>query len=213
MTTFEEATRWSLWFLVAGLVLSIGLLAFGDAGADPFDRFVVHLALLVAFGLALTEVLAPIALDAVYPSLRGAVKGWAGTATTVILVTGVVALVTLASSAALRYQPSAQFLQLLSALDIAWAAAAAHVGARRAWGPAAGRAAGVFIGVFCIWSIWNYVDTVGFAPDGGWQLIGDELMRLVIPYDMVAAVIALALVYIGVRRSTGQPIEQPSDQS
>jgi hypothetical protein len=41
----------------------------------------------------------------------------------IVIITGVTGLVTLASSAAMQYEPSLQFLQLLSALDIAWVVA------------------------------------------------------------------------------------------
>jgi hypothetical protein len=127
----------------------------------------------------------------------------------VVVVTGVVGLVTLASSAALRYQPSLQFLQLLSALDIAWVVAAVIIGIRLGWGRA-GLVAGGVVGAFCVWSIWNYLRVVGLAPDGGWELRGDELMRLVLPFDMAAAVVAIGLVGEGLRRA--QRTAHASDQ-
>lgn len=121
-------------------------------------------------------------------------------ASIVALTTGVVALTTLASSAALRYEPSMQFLQLLSALDIAWATAATFVGVSWLWSRRAGAAAAAAVGALCIWSIWNYLRIVGFAPGGGWIVDGASLFRYVLPYDMAAAVVAVTAVVLGARR-------------
>ena len=52
----------------------------------------------------------------------------------IVIVTGVTALVTLATTAALRFEPSLQFLQLLSALDIAWVVAGTTLAVRSLWG-------------------------------------------------------------------------------
>jgi hypothetical protein len=118
----------------------------------------------------------------------------------VVLVTGVVALVTLASSAALRYPPSMQFLQLLSAVDIAWVVAAFVVGAGRAWGRAAAIVGGAVVGIVCVAAIWRYLDIVGFGPNGEWIVDGAELWRNVIPADMVAALTAIGVFAYGARR-------------
>ena len=61
--------------------------------------------------------------------------------------------------------------------------------------------AGLAVGVACVASIWNYLRVVGFAGDGGWLLDGGELMRLVIPFDMVAAFVAGTVLFVGTRRS------------
>ena len=77
-----------------------------------------------------------------------------------VLVTGVVALVTLASSAALRFPPSMQFLQLLSAVDIAWAATALVVGADRAWGRTVAIIGGTILGALVGGSLGRAMDRV-----------------------------------------------------
>ena len=212
MPRVERALLWTAPWLVGGLVAALPLLAL-EVGPDPTTPFLLHLTALVLFGLALTVRLAPLA-DASWFLATGWSARWrliASGVCVVVLVTGVVALVTLATSAAMRYDPSTQFLQLLSALDIAWAGAAITVGAWRIWNRTAGIIGGVLLGIFCIWSIWNYLTTVGFGPDGEWLVRGDELMRLVIPYDMAAAVVAVILFVIGVYR-TGDT-EQASPQS
>ncbi len=117
------------------------------------------------------------------------------------VTTGLVGLVTLASSAALGYAPSLQFLQLLSALDIAWAAAALVLGVRWLLGDGWAAVAGSLLAVVCIWSIWRYLDVVGFGPAGGWIASSDELWRYVLPFDIAAAIIALGALVAGLRVS------------
>jgi hypothetical protein len=89
-------------------------------------------------------------------------------ASTVALTVGVVALVTIPTSAALRLTPSLQFLQLLSSLDIAFAAGTTLIGVGWWLGRKAGVVAGIAVGVVCVWSIWRYLTVVGFTADGGW---------------------------------------------
>jgi hypothetical protein len=60
--------------------------------------------------------------------------------------------------------------------------------------------AGLLVGVACVFSIWNYLRVVGFATDGGWLLDGGELMRLVLPFDMVAAIVAGSVLFLGTRK-------------
>jgi hypothetical protein len=129
----------------------------------------------------------------------------------VVIVTGVVGLVTLATAAALPFQPSLQFLSLLSALDMAWAGAAIVFGARRRWGRRAALVGGTLLGAFCVGSIWNYLRVAGLGPAGEWQLVGAELTRLVLPFDMVAAVVAGVLLWTGMRAD--EATVQVSDQS
>lgn len=199
-SAMEQAALRALAYLPAGLVLALPLLLVPSSW-DRFTVFVVHLCALVLFGLVMTARLTPLAGDGWFIdrgwSARKRVVG-SGVAI-VVMVTGVVGLVTLASSAALRYAPSLQFLQLLSALDIAWSVAALTIGAWRAWGRTAAYAAGFMLAVACVLSIWNYLRVVGFGADGGWRVDGGELLRLVIPADVVAAVVAIVVFVYGTR--------------
>lgn len=213
MPLVERALIGSLRWLVLGLAPSPLLLLLPQVGpGDLLAVSTVHLSLLVLLGLFTTAALAPYVEGEWFAESRaGAGARRLGAAAAVVaLSTGVVALVTLASSAALRYDPSLQFLQLLSALDIAWAAAALMIGARRLRGQLASWAAGLALGVFCVWSIWNYLRIVGFASDGGWQVDGASLLRYVLPADMLAAVVAVTVLVLSVRR---HPTAQRSPQS
>ena len=215
----ESAALSAVPFLVGGLVASLAGFVV-TATDNPLDVVIVHLAIVVLFGFALTLRVAPHATALWFDDgnrdvrTRLAFSGFVA----IIIVTGVVGLVTLASSAALQLQPSLQFLQLLSALDIVWVVAALVIGGTRGWSRPVGMVLGLSVGVFCIWSIWNYLRIVGFTSDGGWLLDGSQLMRLVLPFDMAAALLAIGVFVVGTRRaaaatSTLQPIEQLSAQS
>lgn len=213
MAPIERALLRTVPWLVGALALSVPLLALG-VGTDPLLAFTVHLSVLVGFGLVLANLLAPLGTPDWFEGTRWSVrvKLVASGIGLIVLTTGTVGLVTLASSAALRFDPSLQFLQLISALDIAWVVAAAATGAYRAWGRTWAVAWGIGMGVVCVWSIWNYLTTVGFGPNGEWIVSGSDLMRLVLPYDTVAAVVAVSVFLLGVR-TAGQPTEQPRLQS
>jgi hypothetical protein len=160
-----------------------------------------HLGALVAFGLGVALDLARFTDG---PWFVGMGRSWVGRrigamASTIAPTTGVVALVTLASSAALGYHPSLQFLQLLSALDIAWATAGLIFGVRLMANDWWAFLAGLILAVICIWSIWRYLDVVGFTVDGGWLLSGPDLWRYVLPFDMAAAVMAVGALAVGLR--------------
>lgn len=198
-------------FLLVGLALSLPLLLVNWT-PPPTTIVIVHLSVLVLLGLLAALRLASLAGDDWFLG-RAWTTGWrlaASGVVVIVLVTGVVALVTLASSAALRYPPSMQFLQLLSAVDIAWATAAIVVGAGRAWGRAAAITGGVILGVVCVFAIWRYLDIVGFGPDGEWIVDASALWRNVIPADMAAAAAAIAILSYGTWR---QAMLQASAQS
>lgn len=198
MPPLDRALARALVWLLAGLAGSVPLLALSRP-EDPTAWFLVHLSVLVAYGLGLAWWLAPLArADHWFPGL-GRSRAFASIAALVIVDTGVVALVGLTSAAALRFQPSLQFLQLLSVLDIAWAGAAISIAAFVLWGRRAAIASGLALGVFCVYSIWRYVDIVGLGPDGEWIVDGRELMVNVIPFDMVAAVVAITLTVLAAR--------------
>ena len=203
--------RWLLWGAAsAPLLLAV---PGPDSELARLTLVTVHLTLLVGFGIALAVRLSPLVDEDWFAGASPRSARWGAIAAIVAVDTGAVALVGLATSAALRYPPSLQFLQLLSALDIAWAGAALYLGVRM-WGRrGTAVAVTVALGVVCVWSIWNYLRVVGFAPDGGWLLDGSQLSRLVLPYDMVAAVTAIITVALGVRRTLPQPTAQRSPQS
>lgn len=213
MVPIERALLRTTPWLVGGLLSSIPLLI-ADVGNDPLLPFLVHLAVLVLFGFGLAHVLAPLGTTAWFVATEWSVRArlMAGGVGLIVLVTGTVGLVTLASSAALGFDPSTQFLQLISALDIAWVVAAVTIGAYRAWGRAPAVAAGIVIGVVCVWSIWRYLDVVGFGPNGEWIVSNPDLMRFVLPYDVIAAIVAVTLFLLGSYRAD-HATEQPSAQS
>lgn len=193
----------ALPFLVAGLVGALPML-FVPQAWSLFGRFVSHLSLLTALAVALSFRIAPLAFEGWFgwTGWSSTARRMAGAIVLVVLVTGVVGLVTLATTAALGLQPSLQFLQLLSALDIAWVVAAATIGALLLRDRTTSLVAGVIVGTMCVLAIWNYLRVVGFTPDGGWRLDGGELLRLVIPADVIVAVVVAAVLVIGVRRSS-----------
>jgi hypothetical protein len=172
-----------------------------------------HLGAIVAFGLGVAFDLAQFTDGSWFVGMGSSWfrRRWGALASIIALTTGVVALVTLASSAALGYQPSLQFLQLLSALDIAWATAGLMFGVRLMAGDRWAFLAGLILAVVCIWSIWRYLDVVGFAANGGWLVSGSDLWRYVLPFDMAAAVMAIGALVIGLRAT--QPTEQRNPQS
>jgi hypothetical protein len=213
MVPIERALLRTVPWLLGALLLSVPLLLLGPP-SDPLVIFIVQLGALVVFGLILANVLAPLGTQQWFVGM-----GWspfvrliAGGIGLVVLVTGTVGLVTLASSAALGFDPSTQFLQLISALDIAWVGAAVTIGVYRAWGRGWVVLAGGMIGVVCVWSIWAYLDHVGFGPNGEWIVSSPDLMRFVLPFDVIAALVAVGSFLFGARRAA-QATEQPSPQS
>ena len=108
----EGAALVALPWLIAGLVSAAPLLLV-PASADRRLDLLVHLSALVAFSLGLTwRLVGP------NPAAWFASRPWspirrhlAALVSLVVIVTGVTALVTLATSAALRYEASLQFLQ------------------------------------------------------------------------------------------------------
>lgn len=207
----ERAVLATVPFLGIGLVASLPLLLVRWS-SPPLVLVLMHLTVLVLLGIAASIRLAPLAGRDWFEGRSWSLflRSLASGVSVVFLVTGLVGLVSIASSAALRYPPSLQFLQLLSALDIAWAGAALVVGVYRAWRMPAAIAAGLMLTVICVWSIWWYLDAVGFGPSGEWIVDGSVLMRRVLPFDIAAAVMAIGALLFGTRR---QAIEQASPQS
>ncbi len=209
MHPVERAAAVALRWLATGLGLSLPLIFVEGA---LLGRFVVQLGGLVGFGLGLGWTLAPLADSEWFTRIASARwRHFAAATAVIILVTGTVALVTLASSAALGFDPSLQFLQLLSALDIAWAATALLLGVRWLRHQRVGLVAAAGLGGVCVWSVWRYLVNVGFGPNGEWVVTRAGLMEYVLPYDMAAAVVAVLAIVAGIRRR--QPTVQPSPQS
>lgn len=187
-SALASATKWT--FVTA--VASVPLLAVPASWVADHRLVVVTTHLSIVVGLA-TTLAWRLSSSLDEDMFQEATRPWlAAAAAMVALVTGFAALVTLASSAALRYDPSLQFLQLLSALDVAWSAAALGYGARRLTAsPRWGVAAAAMLDVVCVASIWNYLRTVGFDPAGGWVVDRSALLTLVIPFDVAAALMAI----------------------
>lgn len=201
-------------YLAAGLLMAVPLL-FVPSFDDPVPLFLIQLSCLVVLGLVMSIRIAPRFADDWFVGL-----GWShrlrrvGAAIVlVVLPTGVIALVTLATSSALRFDPSLQFLQLLSAMDIAWSTGALVVGAWYLWGRRVAIVAGVIMGVVCVWSVANYLWTVGTGPDGQWIVDGGDMLRLIIPFDVMAAILSVTVLVAAVRRSERQRTLQANDQS
>jgi len=200
MPPSERAALRTMAWSVAGCAAAVPLLAVPVPG-DPLILVTVHLAALVAFGAALALALAPLTDEEWFTGIGRSFRVRTGMAGVwiIVLVTGSVGIVTLATSAALRYDPSLQFLQALSALDIAWAAAALVVGLRWWRGQIAALSGAVMMGVVCVWSIWHYLSVVGFGPSGEWVVDASRMMTLILPYDVMAAVAAVTVFFVGLR--------------
>ena len=191
-------------WLIGGLLISIPLLLI-PTSTDRRTVLLIHLTLLVVFSLGLTWQLAHLSGEKWYSS-----KTWtlgrphlAGAITLIVVVTGVTGLVTLASSAALRFQPSLQFLQLLSALDIAWVVSGTTLAVRSLWGRGAAIAAGAGMSVVCVTSIALYLTEVGLDEAGGWLVDSEQMLRLVLPFDVAAAVLTIGLTLLAARLADG----------
>jgi hypothetical protein len=201
---FESVVLESFPWLLGGLLASIPLLLI-PTSTDRRTVLLIHLAVLVVFSLGLTWRIAHLSGEQWYPT-----KTWTpsrshltGAITLIVVVTGVTALVTLASSAALRFQPSLQFLQLLSALDIAWVVSGTTLATRSLWGRGAAIAAGVGMSVVCVTSIALYLAEVGLDETGGWLVDSEQMLRLVLPFDVAAAVLTVGLTLLAARLADG----------
>lgn len=189
-------------WLIGGLLASSALLLV-PASADRRWDLIIHLCVLVLFSLTLTWRMPTIEVDSWFPQQTWptARRFFAAAAALVVVVTGITALVTLASTAAMRYPPSLQFLQLLSALDIAWVVAGTTLAVRHLLGRIPALLAGGMMSVVCVLSILLYLAEVGLSSDGGWLVDGGQMLRLIIPFDVAAAVITLGLLAVASRHS------------
>ncbi len=206
----ERAAIASFPWLISGLVVALPLLVLSGSTDRRWD-LLIHLTALVAFSLGLAWRLAPLSDDTWFER-----RDWSdfrrsliASVSLIVVVTGVTALVTLATTAALRFEPSLQFLQLLSALDIAWVVAGTTFAVRSIWGPKAAAAAGLAMSTVCITSIALYLAKVGLGPDGGWLVDNEQMLRLVIPFDVAAATMTVGFTLVAARRSTDSARETP----
>jgi hypothetical protein len=165
--------------------------------------FIVQLAILVGFLFAMTWKLAPFSDREWFTG-----KNWSPfhrhlvtAATLIVIVTGTTGLVTLASSAAMGFQPSLQFLQLLSALDIAWVVGGIILAALSLWGRAAALVIGFAMSVICVFSIGLYLAEVGLTANGDWLVDQEQMLRLVIPFDVAAATMTIGLTVLAAKRA------------
>jgi hypothetical protein len=189
--------------LVFALLASVPLLLLPRQD-DRIFELLVHLIGLVAFSFALTWWLAPLADRSWFAGRHWlqANNRFVTNAAFIVIVTGATALVTLASSATMQYEASLQFLQLLSALDIAWVVSGTMLAVRLLWGRLASLAAGWMMSVVCVLSIAAYLDKVGLDDSGGWLVDGEQMLRLVIPFDVAAAIITIGLTLLAARRTS-----------
>jgi len=192
--------------LLPSAVVAVPLLAIPRG--DLLATVTIQLSALTILMYALADKLVPMTSEPWFSgaaSLRA--KRFSTAAAASALVTGFGALVGLATAAALRFQPSLQFLALISVLDIAWVVTATMVGTFWLAGRRASRIAGAIVGTTCVFALWRYLDIVGFTEEGGWLLSAADLNRYVLPFDAAAAVIAFGVVLIAIRRDpkSGQP--------
>lgn len=195
----EAALRVMLW-ATTGAAAALPVLVL-PAPEDPLLPATAHLSVVVLFSVALTFHLAGL-LDGEWfagHDLPAAARRALGGVWLVVLVTGAAGLVALATAAAYRFDPSLQFLQVISALGVAWVEAALILGLRRRLGGGAAATGAAATAAVCIWSMWRYLDVVGFTPAGGWLVDGGEFARLVLPFGAAAGMIAATAFVIGMR--------------
>ncbi len=192
--------------------LPMVLAAFLRGAPAPEDNLFayvnIHLLIVQTATLLLVAELSRLLETPWFPALK---RNWlASTASLVALATGFSALLTMATSAAARYDVSLQFLQLLSSLDIAWVTATTFIALGFLRGRAAAWLGGIVILIACVASIAIYLDVVGFTNSGGWLVDGSKLMSIVLPADTIAALIALSILAAASRgvQSTAQPRPQ-----
>lgn len=194
--------------LMWGVPLSLLGLIYRSPGPDAglWAYSLIHLGILQAVTFLYAIEIAELTDD---PWFRHLKRPWiASTASLVAAVVGFSALLTLATSAAVGYAPSLQFLQLLSSLDIAWVVATLYIGTRKLANNRSATLAGLGLIGGCIWSIAVYLSEVGFTQDGGWLVDGAQLMRIVLPVDTLAAVISLTVLLLAAKKADQRTVHE-----
>jgi hypothetical protein len=213
MSSVESALMTAVRWLLPSAALAIPLLVLPSG--DLLATTIIHLTALVILLYGMAVRLLPFIDVLWFEGVRSRAWQAFGTAAALTaLVTGFVALVTLATSAGLRLDPSLQFLQLISALDIAWVVTATMIGVTWLAGRVPGRLTSAAVGVMCVVAQWRYLADVGFTSEGGWLLRAADLNRLVLPFDTMAAIVALGSVILAIRRGhVPEVTEHPRPQS
>lgn len=196
-TALTTGTRWVL--VVAGFSLALFAIPSDLIIDHLLAATTVHLIVLVVVTTMLGYQLGDLLERPFFTSTK---RPWLlSAASFVALATGFAALVTLASSAVLGYDPSLQLLQLLSALDVAWTAVGLGLGVRYLTNSkTTGLIAALMLDAICVFSIWNYLRVVGFGPEGQWIVDNGRLATLVIPFDIAAAVMTVTALTLASRR-------------
>lgn len=204
-TGLKRLLQWGIPLSAVALVLP------APASDDGLLGYMlVHLGVAQVITLLFAIEVAPLTDRPWFPSVR---RSWLASASSVVAaVVGFSALLTLATSAAARYDVSLQFLQLLSSLDIAWVVAALYLGSRWLWGRRIGLILGGLLLAACVISIAIYLNVVGFTDEGGWLVSGGDMLRIVISSDLMAAAVSLSVLAAAARRAD-QATVQPSPQS
>lgn len=194
-----RAARWAVAAGLAG-----GSLVLVEEPTGLLTVAILHLSAIVALCFALTVSLRD-ATDSIAAGRSSTTwTHFSRGAAVVAIITGVAVVVTLVSSSAIGYEVSLQYLLVLSAIDIAWVVAATYFGLRWRFGEVGGITGGSLIAIMCVWTIWRYVDQIGFTDSGGWLVDTEALNRLVFPFDVAAAVVAVSAMWIGARYATAQ---------
>ncbi|REK10999.1 MAG: hypothetical protein DWQ40_12525 [Actinobacteria bacterium] len=196
--------------LLFGLPLSaLFLILRSPQGSDElFVYSLTHLLVLQVITYLLVRQLAKLLDDTWFVGTK---HPWlASSASLIALATGFAALLTIATAAAARYDVSMQYLQLLSSLDIAWVVSTLYIGARSLWGQLWGDVAAVALILACVASIAVYLAVVGFGPGGEWVVDGRSMLTIVLPSDVMAAVISVTTLLVA---SSRQPSVHLKPQS
>jgi hypothetical protein len=191
----------SLPWLAVGFAFAL-LVRFTRGRLMPALRitiFTVHLSAMLALVLTAALVLVPLTSSEWFQNsgLSEVGRLMASGAFLTLLLTAGIAAVSIASSAALAYRPSLSYLQLLAAADAGMATAGTTVGMAWAFGPAVAALGGASVAAVCVWSIWRYLDVVGFEANGGWKVDKPALWRYVYPYDIAALIVVVAAIAYG----------------
>ena len=201
MSAIEVTLLRSLPWLFGGLLAALlALLGRKPLTAGPrIIVFTVHLSAMLGLVLVASLTLAPLTSAAWFQGsgLSEVSRQIAsGVFATLLLTTGI-AIVSIASSAALGYPPSLSYLQLLSAADAGMATAGVAIGLSWMAGPVVTSIGALLMAAVCVWSIWCYLDKVGFTDEGGWLVDRQALWRYVYPFDLAALALVIVALTMG----------------